>query len=71
MFGAVISEPCDHVPISGYFSSIERVPEHVRHGTIATVTTLIELGIIDVKEGATEKTVTLDTPAGLIIATAT
>ena len=40
------------------------------HNTIAAVTAAVETGMVDVKEGATEKEVVVETPAGLIYATA-
>ena len=38
--------------------------------TIAAVTAAVETGMVDVEEGATEKEVVVETPAGLIYATA-
>ena len=40
------------------------------HNTIAAVTAAVETGMVDVEEGATEKEVVVETPAGLIYATA-
>ena len=40
------------------------------HNTIAAVTAAVEAGMVDVEEGATEKEVVVETPAGLIYATA-
>lgn len=40
------------------------------HNTIAAVTVAVETGMVDVEEGATEKEVVVETPAGLIYATA-
>lgn len=70
MFGAIISEPCDPRADFGiFFIESNECLNMCGHGTIATVTSLVELGIIDA-EGADEKTVVLDTPAGLVTATA-
>lgn len=71
MFGAVISEPCDpRADLGIFFIESNECLNMCGHGTIATVTSLVELGIIDAEEGAKEKTVVLDTPAGLVTATA-
>ena len=40
------------------------------HNTNAAVTAAVETGMVDVEEGATEKEVVVETPAGLIYATA-
>ena len=40
------------------------------HNTIAAVTAAVETGMVDVEEGTTEKEVVVETPAGLIYATA-
>ena len=40
------------------------------HNTIAAVTAAVETGMVDVEEGANEKEVVVETPAGLIYATA-
>ena len=70
MFGAIISEPCDpRADIGIFFIESNECLNMCGHGTIATVTSLIELGIIDTA-GQSEKTVVLDTPAGLVSATA-
>jgi proline racemase len=70
MFGAVISEPCDPSADLGiFFLESNECLNMCGHGTIATVTALIELGVIDAG-GMPQKTVTLDTPAGLVIACA-
>jgi proline racemase len=70
MFGAVICEACDETADFGiFFLESNECLNMCGHGTIATVTSLIELGVIDV-EGMTEKTVRLDTPAGLVEARA-
>ena len=70
MFGAIISEPCDpRADIGIFFIESNECLNMCGHGTIATVTSLIELGIIDTA-GQSEKMVVLDTPAGLVSATA-
>ncbi|MDR1133376.1 MAG: proline racemase family protein [Synergistaceae bacterium] len=70
MFGAVICEACDESADLGiFFLESNECLNMCGHGTIATVTALIELGVIDAG-GTTEKTVRLDTPAGLVEARA-
>lgn len=70
MFGAIISEPCDsRADIGIFFIESNECLNMCGHGTIATVTSLIELGVIDTA-GLAEKTVILDTPAGLVSAVA-
>ncbi|MDR3165401.1 MAG: proline racemase family protein [Synergistaceae bacterium] len=70
MFGAVICEACDEAADLGiFFLESNECLNMCGHGTIATVTALMELGIIDAG-GMTEKTVNLDTPAGLVEARA-
>lgn len=70
MFGAILSEPCDsRADIGLFFIESNECLNMCGHGTIATVTALIELGIIDTR-GLCEKSVTLDTPAGLVTALA-
>ncbi len=69
MFGAILCEPCDpEADLGIFFIESNECLNMCGHGTIATVTSLVELGIIEVEEGATEKTVRLDTPAGLVTA---
>ena len=70
MFGAIISEPCDpRADIGIFFIESNECLNMCGHGTIATVTALIELGVIET-DGKNEKAVVLDTPAGLVSATA-
>lgn len=70
MFGAIISEPCDpRADIGIFFIESNECLNMCGHGTIATVTALIELGVIET-DGKNEKIVVLDTPAGLVAATA-
>jgi len=70
MFGSVICEPCDPAADLGIiFLESNECLNMCGHGTIATITALIELGIIDAG-GMSEHTVILDTPAGLVAARA-
>lgn len=70
MFAAVICEPCDERADLGiFFLESNECLNMCGHGTIATVTALIELGVIESEEG--EREVVLDAPAGLVRARAT
>ena len=52
MFGAIISEPCDpDADLGIFFIESNECLNMCGHGTIATVTSLVELGIIEVEEG--------------------
>ena len=71
MFGAFLLPPTKEeadfglvfMDTGGYFNMCG-------HNTIAAVTAAVETGMVDVEEGATEKEVVVETPAGLIYATA-
>ncbi|MDO4582242.1 MAG: proline racemase family protein [Bacillota bacterium] len=70
MFGSVISEACDPEADYGiFFIESGGCLNMCGHGTIASVTAMIELGIIDAG-GQSEKVVKVDTPAGLVTTTA-
>ncbi|MFD1472622.1 proline racemase family protein [Companilactobacillus mishanensis] len=71
MFGAFLMEPVN--PEADYgivFMDTGGYLNMCGHNTIAAVTAIVETGMVDVEPGATEKKVVLDTPAGLIHATA-
>lgn len=71
MFGAVICEACDpEADLGIFFIESSECLNMCGHGTIATVTALVELGIIDIGANASSKSVVLDTPAGLVRADA-
>lgn len=66
--GAVLSEPCDaRADVGVFFIESGGCLNMCGHGTMGTVTTLVEMGMIESKPGET-RTVRLDTPAGLITA---
>lgn len=70
MFGSVLCEPCDKSADFGiFFIESAVILNMCGHGTIATTTALIDLGIINT-DGKEEITVVYDTPAGLVSATA-
>lgn len=71
MFGAFLTEPVhDEADYGIIFMDTGGYLNMCGHNTIAAVTVIVEAGLIDVEEGATEKKVVLDTPAGLIHAVA-
>ncbi|WP_289140423.1 proline racemase family protein [uncultured Brevibacillus sp.] len=62
MFGAILTDPCDdECDLGVIFMDSKGYLNMCGHGTIGTVTTAINLGIIPAKP-----TVKLDTPAGII-----
>ena len=64
--GAVLSEPCDpRADVGVFYIESGGCLNMCGHGTIGTVTTLVEMGMIESRPGETV-TVKLDTPAGLI-----
>lgn len=70
MFGSVLCEPCDSRADFGiFFIESAGILNMCGHGTIATTTALIYLGIINT-DGKDEASVVYDTPAGLVFATA-
>ena len=65
MFGAYICEPCDPAADFGViFMDTGEYLNMCGHGTIGSVTALIEAGLVEAKEPFTE--VVLEAPAGLI-----
>lgn len=71
MFGAfVVSPTVDEADFGLIFMDTGGYLNMCGHNTIAGVTASIETGMVDVEEGATEKEVVVETPAGLIRATA-
>jgi len=70
MFGSVLCEPCDQRADFGiFFIESAGILNMCGHGTIATTTALIDLGIVSTG-GKNETSVVYDTPAGLVTATA-
>lgn len=71
MFGAFLFEPMKPEADFGIiFMDTGGYLNMCGHNTIAAVTSIVETGMIDVKPGAKEQKVVLDTPAGLIHAVA-
>lgn len=71
MFGAFILPPiAEEADFGLIFMDTGGYLNMCGHNTIAAVTTAIETGMVEVEEGATEKQVVVETPAGLIYATA-
>lgn len=65
MSGSVIVEPCDpRADVGVVFMEVSGWLPMCGHGTIGTVTALLETGIVPASEPVTE--VVLDTPAGLV-----
>ena len=71
MFGAFVLPPVSEEADFGLiFMDTGGYLNMCGHNTIAAVTAAVETGMVDVEEGVTEKNVNVDTPAGLIRATA-
>ena len=71
MFGAFLLPPTtDEADFALIFMDTGGYLNMCGHNTIAAVTAAVETGMVDVEEGATEKEVVVETPAGLIYATA-
>lgn len=71
MFGAFLLPPVhDEADFGLIFMDTGGYLNMCGHNTIAAVTAAVETGIVDVEEGATERKVVVDTPAGLVYATA-
>lgn len=71
MFGAFIVEATvDEADFGIIFMDSGGYLNMCGHNTIAAVTAAVETGMVDVENGATEKQVVLETPAGLVTATA-
>ena len=71
MFGAFLLPPTkEEADFALIFMDTGGYLNMCGHNTIAAVTAAVETGMVDVEEGATEKEVVVETPAGLIYATA-
>ena len=71
MFGAFLLPPTkEEADFALIFMDTGGYLNMCGHNTIAAVTAAVETGRVDVEEGATEKEVVVETPAGLIYATA-
>lgn len=71
MFGAFILSPTtDEADFGLIFMDTGGYLNMCGHNTIAAVTASIETGMVEVEEGTTEKEVVVETPAGLVYATA-
>ena len=71
MFGAFLLPPTkEEADFALIFMDTGGYLNMCGHNTIAAVTAAVETGMDDVEEGATEKEVVVETPAGLIYATA-
>ena len=71
MFGAFLLPPTkEEADFALIFMDTGGYLNMCGHNTIAAVTAAVETGMVDVEEGATEKEVVVETPAGLIYSTA-
>ena len=71
MFGAFLLPPTkEEADFALIFMDTGGYLNMCGHNTIAAVTAAVETGMVDVEEGANEKEVVVETPAGLIYATA-
>jgi proline racemase len=71
MFGAVVTEPTSSkADIGVIFMDSGGYLDMCGHGSIGVVTVILETGIIPLSKKDSEKTVFLDTPAGIIMARA-
>ena len=71
MFGAFLLPPTkEEADFALIFMDTGGYLNMCGHNTSAAVTAAVETGMVDVEEGATEKEVVVETPAGLIYATA-
>ena len=71
MFGAFLLPPTkEEADFALIFMDTGGYLNMCGHNTIAAVTAAVETGMVDVEEGVTEKEVVVETPAGLIYATA-
>ena len=71
MFGAFVLPPTTEEADFGLiFMDTGGYLNMCGHNTIAAVTAAVETGMVDVEEGVSEKEVVVETPAGLIYATA-
>ncbi len=71
MFGAFVLPPTTEEADFGLiFMDTGGYLNMCGHNTIAAVTAAVETGMVEVEEGATEKKVVVETPAGLVHATA-
>ena len=71
MFGAVITEPMScKADIGVIFMDGGGYLDMCGHGSMGVVTVILETGIIPISKKDVEKTISLDTPAGIIVARA-